>query len=340
MASYPNEDRSKKPLESIEGYPRLAHHFASSPEGASYRSFATMANLVLLYKQANLVELEEKLGKQMVADSQAKDKSRSLFATDWPFMRQEVRKHTEINSAPEGRSNGLEECQKQSKLLDDSFSALKEYYEFFFLMVQMTATAHPRNPDRKYLQWWLQDPEHGGHSLMGDDSNIWGSFVKPGAAADDLVCVKPRRDDDPLTEWVKSKFIFWFDKNIRRRFNGSPSRDEDFAYKEATIRGYTHIFAVALVSILINGSMGVLFWVRSTEIRLFLIAIFCVLFVVCMTCVTKATRSEIFSAVSAFAAVELVFIANNNFNSYNNATNPAELQDSGLARESRFHPAT
>lgn len=116
MALAPGQDLSKKLLESVQGYPRLAHHFACMPETASYRNFADMGNLVLLYKQAQLVELEESLSQQIIDDSKAADVKRKLFAVDWIYMRQVA--HNEGNS---------EEYQKQSKLLDDSSRALKEY---------------------------------------------------------------------------------------------------------------------------------------------------------------------------------------------------------------------
>ena len=123
MTSDPKQDRTF--LERVEGYPRLAHLFARFPQVASYRRFGDMAHLVLLYKQACLVKLEESLTEQIIADSEAADGVRKHFATDWTFMHQ-VRAHKEIKSTPER--------QKQSKLLDESFGALKEYCEMVHLL--------------------------------------------------------------------------------------------------------------------------------------------------------------------------------------------------------------
>ena len=164
--------------------------------------------------------------------------------------------------------------------------------------MQMTANTEPRKSDREYLQWWLQDPGHGCGALSGDDWNIWASLAKPYSGAKDLMCVRPRPDDDLFTEWVKSKLIRWFDKHVRRRLSKHPDSREDFTYGEATIRKYVHVFAVTLISLLLIGSMGILSWVQSMKTRMALIALFCAMFIICMSCVTKARRSEVFSALS------------------------------------------
>ena len=132
MAPISDDDTGKKLLESIQGYPRLACHFASMPETASYRNFTDMGHLVLLYKQAQLVELEESLNKQMIADSKAADERRRLFAVDWIYMRQVARE--ERNLASEERDHRLEELQKQSKLMDSLSGALKEYCKVRYLL--------------------------------------------------------------------------------------------------------------------------------------------------------------------------------------------------------------
>ena len=164
----------------------------------------------------------------------------------------------------------------------------------------MTAIAQPRKCDSEYLQWWLQDPCHGDFSLRGDDSNTWGFLAKPYSGADDLVCIKPRADDDLFTEWAKSKFIFWFDRHVRRRLDKFPASHDSFAYNEATIRSCAQVVVMGLMSLLLISSMGTLYWVQSRNIRLVLVAVFCVTFIICMTCVTKARRSEVFSAVLAY----------------------------------------
>ncbi|KAL9088760.1 MAG: hypothetical protein Q9165_006069 [Trypethelium subeluteriae] len=295
--------------EDIPGYPRLAHHFARMPEAASFRSFLDLGNLGLLHKQAKLMDLERLLREQLNADGHSTEQGRMRYANDWRFLHHAATE--EVKPGSEQAGSSFEERRRQSQLVEEMMVALKEYYELFLLTIKMTATCPPRKSDLNYHQWWLQQPSKGNCGLTGPDGEVWGSLDAPDTHAADLVCVKPRQDDDLFTEWVKSKFIFWFDKHIGQRLERLRGTCGEFGYREATLRNCADIFVMTLEALLLISSFAILYWIRSMTMRLILIAIFCVLFIICMTCVTKAKRSEIFSAVSAFAAVELVFIANN-----------------------------
>ena len=120
-----------KRFESVRGYPRLAHRFADRAVTASFRGFLELGNLTLLHMQAKLVDLENKLGEQIVADSRSSDKDRRLFAADWACLnRVALGKHVSASEEP-GSSPG--ERKKQAQLLEEAKGSLREYCKITYL---------------------------------------------------------------------------------------------------------------------------------------------------------------------------------------------------------------
>lgn len=70
----------------VRGYPKLAAKFEILPEVAIYRRFGALNALNLLYYQAELTSLEEKLYKQQKIDDA--DPNGCSYARNWNFLHQ------------------------------------------------------------------------------------------------------------------------------------------------------------------------------------------------------------------------------------------------------------
>ena len=88
----------------------------------------------------------------------------------------------------------------------------------------------PRKENLASIQSWLERPMMGNWSLLGRDSDIWGSTSNPKSHAPDLFTFMPRHDADPFSEWVAHRFIVWFHNCIGYRFHNICDPDTGIVY--------------------------------------------------------------------------------------------------------------
>jgi hypothetical protein len=74
------------PLPPSNGYSKLASLMGAHPELATFRRFSTLAAQNLLYLQAELVFLENKLRKCVDADASSGDIYREMYDRDWQSL--------------------------------------------------------------------------------------------------------------------------------------------------------------------------------------------------------------------------------------------------------------
>lgn len=67
----------------VEGYAKLANLQAQYPELSIYRRFAGLSARNLLYLQAELVDLEERLRKQTLKDINSTEGRRKEYSRNW-----------------------------------------------------------------------------------------------------------------------------------------------------------------------------------------------------------------------------------------------------------------
>lgn len=97
----------------VPGYPKLAQYMGLYSEYAIFRRFSSLNCQNLLYLQAELVHLEEKLRRLEVIDSASPETPRSVYAKDWYWL---------ANSASEGNGD-------QIRTVLEIRTILKEYSE-------------------------------------------------------------------------------------------------------------------------------------------------------------------------------------------------------------------
>jgi hypothetical protein len=108
----------------VPGYPKLAHYMGLYSEYAIFRRFSSLNCQNLLYLQAELVHLEEKLHRLQAIDAASPEIPQSVYAKDWYWL---------SNSASEGNDD-------QIRTILEIRAALKEYSQCFEISEWLSLT--------------------------------------------------------------------------------------------------------------------------------------------------------------------------------------------------------
>jgi hypothetical protein len=74
----------------VDGYPKLAGQMGNFPETAILRRFSNLNSQNLLYLQAEIIHLENKLRKLETVNSQAEGGKKLSYAKDWYWLNNSV----------------------------------------------------------------------------------------------------------------------------------------------------------------------------------------------------------------------------------------------------------
>ncbi|KUJ20684.1 uncharacterized protein LY89DRAFT_579036 [Mollisia scopiformis] len=284
-------------LSPIEGYPKLARHMGTYSECAIYRRFACLNSQNLLYFQAELTHLEQKLRRLEAADLVSTGENASIYSKDWYWLN---------NSASEENSEQLETVRAIR-------GRLKEYNDVLIQQSIISRLADPNTLNLRSLQNWLERPDMGNLALIGKDRDTWGASDEPLSHNMDLLATKSGGDSDAFSTWVSQKLVYWLHNIFWHRLKRVDDAESGIcSYEDKTLQKYTSNITTIVASSLPILAIVVLNCVVAINARLGLMALFTVVFAACLSFFTNATRGEIFIATSTFAAVEVVFISTNN----------------------------
>ncbi|OCK77779.1 hypothetical protein K432DRAFT_407030 [Lepidopterella palustris CBS 459.81] len=290
--------------EPVRGYPSLSKLMGSISETAIFQKFSTLTARDLLYRQAELKHLLQRLEDMERKDSQSgKEEDRSWFARDWYQLSIEI----------DEKGNHSE----QWNLFKEIREKLWSYREALIQAATIEGYPEPKNFDLNVIQHHLdQIHEGGGLTLLGLDSQIWGSTNGMVVPALDLMVLR-RRDNlsgDSFTSWFTGILLPFFDKIYGYRFNKIDPRYGLPGYMAGPLLETTFKICTVIASLLPIASITVLFCVNSMAWRLVTMAILSIVFASCLSVFANPRRSELFTATSAFASVLVVFIGSNNIN--------------------------
>jgi hypothetical protein len=82
----------------VTGYPKLAGQMGLLPETGIFRRFGTLNAQNLLYLQAEIIHLENKLRKVELSDKQSIDGKNARFSVDWYELSKTARGSDNNNS--------------------------------------------------------------------------------------------------------------------------------------------------------------------------------------------------------------------------------------------------
>jgi hypothetical protein len=141
------------------------------------------------------------------------------------------------------------------------------------------------------------------------------------------VTLRARKQEDIFPTWVVEKAIKKVFSYCQHRIKPSKVRGMK-GYEDKAFLRVTYWITCIIASVLPSASIVVLYCIKSTWVRLAVLAAFNLLVSVCLTAFTTAKRSEVFAITAAyvipclkeshiilrlcrFAAVQVVFIGTN-----------------------------
>ncbi|KAK0645290.1 hypothetical protein DIS24_g8040 [Lasiodiplodia hormozganensis] len=258
------------------------------PETAIFRRFGFLNAQNLLYMQAELVSLEDRLRRVQAKDDRAPG-SRGLYAKNWFFL-----------GHPEAQED------EQWELVKEIRERLKEYNEMIIQQLKITSVDPPGSSDLHYIQRYLISEDMDNGVLTGKDSDLWGSMENPEAHARDLLALLGRHNEDFFSSWVAESVANKLNKLQQNGRLSATPRLGDITDKK--LSRWTFMITSVLASALPILSIAVLYCVQSIKIRLGLIGVFNVVLSCVLAGFTSAKRAEVFGVCAAFSAVCVVFV--------------------------------
>ncbi|KAI9662602.1 MAG: hypothetical protein M1821_008769 [Bathelium mastoideum] len=291
LADQPPLEISSPHLSNVPaGYPRLAMLMGLLPETAVFRRFGFLNKLNLLYMQAELKSLEEKLKEIQRRDCQGPGYEQ-YFTRDFRLL-----------------NDSEEYASEQLKLVLVIQAKLEKYNAALIQQSQMLQMTPPIKSDLEYIQHYLASKDMGPFALAGPDCEIWGSVHEPKGHEPDIVTLLPRKATDMFTKLLNNKGTpKLFQYGAGRFLKPSPVHGL-VGFEESTLSRVTYLTTTGLASLIPVASIVVLYFISSMKLRLGFIAIFTVLLSMCLAFFTSAKRAEIFALTAAFSAVQVVFV--------------------------------
>ncbi|KAE9367093.1 hypothetical protein N431DRAFT_418207 [Stipitochalara longipes BDJ] len=282
----------------MEGYPKLAQLMGNSHADGHFlifQKFEPLSAQNILYLQAEIVNLQETLNQSAKEDAESDGPKRREFTRDWLAL------------------SSAEDCEQWETFVRLR-KTLKEYYEAIAQHQMITNIPKPHKSDLKSLQLWLERPSGGNCSFVGADRYVYekntsglGTLASKNGTVDPLTRVLlyslPKLYHslivDPLHrllgKWVKKPESFDLESNI-------------FFYRDSYFHLIANILGTLIASLILIGSIVVLYFITDMPIRLVVVGVFTAIFSIALSLVTSGTRVEIFAATAAFASVQVVFV--------------------------------
>jgi hypothetical protein len=171
------------------------------PELGMVSQFSSLNIQSLLYRQAELIGLQQDLHEFEVANDRSQDEEKRLFSRDWYalssaeerdgseeqwilvlLIREKLKEYSKID--PE-ELDSLDCHPRLSHVIDD---AVLHYS-------QIAKLPEPKPRDLKSLQEWMKRPSMGSVFLIGRDRNVWNH-------GQDLIALKPSAPRNKFSSWL------------------------------------------------------------------------------------------------------------------------------------------
>ncbi|KAF2192335.1 hypothetical protein K469DRAFT_730925 [Zopfia rhizophila CBS 207.26] len=243
------------------------------PETAIFRNFGALNARNLLYYQAELIYLENKLKKAEERDSHS-EKGRITPSTD----------------------------TTQLDLVMKIRSRLKEYNETLVHQSIIQRLEEPDRWDLKDIQHFLGSKDMGPVKFIGADARVWGSVCQPHSHAADIVTLRPREKADSFSRWVIESTVmalFRLNRLQCARFKKPSPIHGMIGFKDNFLYRVPFWIASIIASLVPIASIIVLYSVHSVPARLGVIVAFNLLMTVCMNALTDCKRAEVFAVAAA-----------------------------------------
>ncbi|KAF1840533.1 uncharacterized protein K460DRAFT_421472 [Cucurbitaria berberidis CBS 394.84] len=174
----------------VEGYPKLAFFFSQCARYLHLRRFSAIAVRLLLYRQHELIALEENLIELEARDFNSGDDRRRLSSVNFAHLKAEP-------STP----SGLE----QRQLYETLKLEMKEYEEAIIRFNRLGSKGY----DVAGLRTVQAFQDKRNMPLFGLDASVWGSLCDPESHAFDIIQVVEQSNPSAIGRFFRDKILLW-----------------------------------------------------------------------------------------------------------------------------------
>jgi len=279
----------------VEGYDRLGTLMGMVPETTAFRRFGALSAEDLLYRQAELIELERNLREYQDEDKKSGHEDRTRYALHWDSLRR---------SGDDDAADGNDGSQWETIL--EIREKLKEYHEAILRHKRMLEVPQPLLSQVKVLDQWMRRPIMGNVHLLGSDSKTW---TEPDI--EDMITLAPKVAEDNFTTELTIWCLEWYTRLLGRHVHKEEAHDflhNTIRYRDEETFRVLKTLVTLVASLLPIVGIAVLYAIHSMPGRLGAVGGFTALFSLALSVLTSASTKDIFSATAAFAAVLVVFV--------------------------------
>ncbi|KAL8299379.1 hypothetical protein RB593_009324 [Gaeumannomyces tritici] len=279
------------------GFPEVSRWIADDGDGEAFvfRKFDRLAARNLLYLQARMLALEEKIDRADGATSAGGGQVAMLrIMRNWETV---VDKSQDPNVSQDLR----EKCLEQIRLHEELSRLMKEYPsgdsdEALGLQSRISSLSRPNRRVLGTYRAWLES----ANTLKGLSAQFLDDKL-------DLVALKQPEDRDHLSEMLRH---VWPAKSIT-----SASGVRIAHFHEKSISTWANAISTLVALALLVGSIVCLHFLGDLRAKFAMIAAFAAFFALSLGVITSARRPEVFAATAAYAAVLVVFVSNQDLTS-------------------------
>ncbi|KAK4549982.1 hypothetical protein LTR36_002949 [Oleoguttula mirabilis] len=286
------------------GYHRLAERtMGPFPQLAIFRKLGSLDMLNLLSLQAELTHLES----QFKAISRRDDKSAGV-ASDFSVSFRAMLEERDQNSDKLPDLAESDDTQMQWWLILRIREKLNEYNSTLLQVSRVTALPKPNKHHLGLLRDSLNETDSSSSFLEGTEFLTWETINEG-----DLIAVNSSREEDEFTHWFNTHPLVWYHWLIGSKLSES-KKGLIAAYSDSRVSRIATVITSVVSALLPVVAVLVLFYVKATHDRIYIMLGLTALFAFAIAIFTSAKHHEIFAATAAFAAVEVVFIGSVNDN--------------------------
>lgn len=126
------------------------------------------------------------------------------------------------------------------------------------------------------------------------EGNVWRSETE----IDLIACSSRHEDNDGITKFITERIVPWVAERLHKG-SGQTDKSDLIMYSNVRLEYAVNISSSVISSILPTVSIIVLYCIKSTMARLWVILAFTTSFAVVLAVLVKARRVEIFAATTA-----------------------------------------
>ncbi|KAF3937741.1 hypothetical protein ABW19_dt0203698 [Dactylella cylindrospora] len=282
----------KKPIpvgEVPAGYAKLASFVDLEEDLAIFRRFSRLHARLLLYRQADIEELEEELQQlDLIEANNAHDDGDPGGAPDRSWK----------------RVKNFEENKYRMELVEKLRESMKEYDDELFRYKQKLALKDAAEWQIQNVETWMNNQRP--HPLVPTETR----FLEDRG---DVCALKAGSEDSAvltaaLRSWARDSFggLSWI---FRKKGNPASYGDPSIVYYNTDWKDtLARLLYATLVSVVLVAAVIALFFIDSDGGRLACLCIATFLCGVVMAVFTTAKKGEIMGATAAYCAVLVVFV--------------------------------